>query len=166
MRRLEERTGVGPDVRPGGITVYAISLLQELWLADFSCSQRDSSIFDPEGPALVLDMSSVRHLHPAFITSILIEEDFSLEAFFAPHSKQLRNKLTSSLMFLCFSGPAFFESLSVFPNTSRFIVDVNLGNNSVEIAENQIRAAVNYLGWERIFSLECMFLIFFELLRF
>ena len=52
------------------------------------------------------------------------------------------------------SGPAFFESLAVFPSSSRFVVDVNLGNNSVEIAQNQIQAAIKYLGWDRIYSLE------------
>ena len=52
-------------------------------------------------------------------------------------------------------GPAFFESFVVFPRSSRFIVDVNLGNNTIDIAENQIRAAIEHLGWERIFSLQC-----------
>jgi hypothetical protein len=53
MKRLEERTGLGPDVRPGGITV-------------------DSSVFSPEAPALVLDQSAVspgfmlRGDHPSF----------------------------------------------------------------------------------------------------
>ena len=59
------------------------------------------------------------------------------------------------LTWLCvMSGPAFFESLAVFPSSSRFVVDVNLGNNSVEIAQNQIQAAIKYLGWDRIYSLE------------
>lgn len=40
MLRLEERTGLGPDIRPGGITI-------------------DSSVFDPKAPALVLDQSAV-----------------------------------------------------------------------------------------------------------
>ncbi|CDO69226.1 Glycoside Hydrolase Family 79 protein [Trametes cinnabarina] len=52
MKRLEERTGVGPDVRPGGITV-------------------DSSVFDPDAPALVLDESATGGIYnttfgPAF----------------------------------------------------------------------------------------------------
>lgn len=40
MKRLVERTGLGPDIRPGGITV-------------------DSSIFDPTAPALNLTLSAV-----------------------------------------------------------------------------------------------------------
>ncbi|KAH8112653.1 hypothetical protein DFH11DRAFT_1784002 [Phellopilus nigrolimitatus] len=99
MQRLVERTGVGPDIRPGGITV-------------------DSSIFDPNGPALVLDESS------------------------------------SGGIFRSTFGPAFYESLSIFPNTTRFVVNVNLGNNSVDIAQAEIEAAIKYLGWDRIYSLE------------
>lgn len=40
MLRLEERTGLGPDIRPGGITI-------------------DSSVFDPNAPALDLTQSAV-----------------------------------------------------------------------------------------------------------
>ncbi|CAE6455633.1 unnamed protein product [Rhizoctonia solani] len=98
MNRLVERTGLGPDIRPGGITV-------------------DSSIFDPNAPALDLSLS------PAFggLPSI---------------------------------GPAYFESYLVFPETSRFILDVNLGNDSVTIAQNQIEAGIKYLGWDRIFAIQ------------
>ncbi|KAI5117369.1 hypothetical protein M0805_004359 [Coniferiporia weirii] len=99
MQRLVERTGLGPDIRPGGITV-------------------DSSIFDPNGPALVLDESS------------------------------------SGGIYRSTYGPAFYDALSIFPETSRFIVDVNLGNNSVDIAQAEIVAAIKYLGWDRIYSLE------------
>jgi hypothetical protein len=52
------------------------------------------------------------------------------------------------------SGPAYFESYLVFPNTSRFILDVNLGNNSVAIAQNQIEAGFKYLGKDRIFAIQ------------
>ncbi|QRW18868.1 glycoside hydrolase family 79 protein [Rhizoctonia solani] len=52
------------------------------------------------------------------------------------------------------SGPAYFESYLVFPNTSRFILDVNLGNDSVTIAQNQIEAGIKYLGWDRIFAIQ------------
>ncbi|KAL5525513.1 hypothetical protein ACEPAG_6849 [Sanghuangporus baumii] len=98
MNRLVERTGVGPDIRPGGITV-------------------DSSIFDPEAPALVLDQSP------------------------------------SGGIYRTTYGPAFFESLYNFPNTSRFVWDVNLGNDSVDIAQDQIEAGIDYLGWDRIYAL-------------
>jgi len=99
MQRLVERTGVGPDVRPGGITV-------------------DSSIFDPKGPALNVDLSPTGGIYRSTY------------------------------------GPAFFESHAVFPNTTRFVVDVNLGNNSVDIARDQINASITHLGWDRIYSLQ------------
>lgn len=55
---------------------------------------------------------------------------------------------------ISYSGPAYYESLAVFPQTSRFIVDVNLGNSSVDIAQKEIEAAIKYIGWDRIYSLE------------
>ncbi|KAF8680486.1 Glycosyl hydrolase family 79 C-terminal beta domain [Rhizoctonia solani] len=99
MNRLVERTGLGPDIRPGGITV-------------------DSSIFDPNAPALDLSLSP------------------------------------SQGIWRTTYGPAYFESYLVFPNTSRFILDVNLGNDSVAIAQNQIEAGIKYLGWDRIFAIQ------------
>ncbi|EUC53696.1 glycoside hydrolase family 79 protein [Rhizoctonia solani AG-3 Rhs1AP] len=99
MNRLVERTGLGPDVRPGGITV-------------------DSSVFDPNAPALNLSLS------------------------------------TSQGIWRTTYGPAYFESYLVFPKTSRFILDVNLGNDSITIAQNQIEAGIKYLGWDRIFSIQ------------
>ena len=61
----------------------------------------------------------------------------------------------SILTWLCvLSGPAFFESLAVFPSSSRFVVDVNLGNSSVEIAKGEIQAAIEHIGWDRIFAIE------------
>ncbi|CAE6523860.1 unnamed protein product [Rhizoctonia solani] len=99
MNRLVERTGLGPDVRPGGITV-------------------DSSIFDPNAPALNLSLSP------------------------------------SQGIWRTTYGPAYFESYLVFPNTSRFILDVNLGNDSVAIAQSQIEAGIKYLGWDRISAIQ------------
>lgn len=99
MNRLVERTGLGPGIRPGGITV-------------------DSSIFDPNGPALVNDLSPTGGIYRTIY------------------------------------GPDFFQSHHNFPNTSLFVVDANLGNNSVEIAQGEIIAAIEHLGWDRIYSLE------------
>ncbi|GJJ08933.1 hypothetical protein Clacol_003153 [Clathrus columnatus] len=110
MARLVERTGVGPDVRPGGITVLAWPLLV------FTLSNSDSSIFDQNAPALVNDLSPLANL------------------------LYLSQKLfTISIT----SGPDFFQSHHNFPSTSRFVVDVNLGNSSVEIAQGEIAAAIN-----------------------
>lgn len=99
MKRLVERTGLGPDIRPGGITV-------------------DSSIFDPTAPALNLTLSASQGIYRTTY------------------------------------GPAYFESYLIFPDTSRFILDVNLGNNSIAIAQNQIEAGIKYLGWDRIFAIQ------------
>ncbi|KIJ37551.1 glycoside hydrolase family 79 protein, partial [Sphaerobolus stellatus SS14] len=99
IQRLVERTGVGPDIRPGGITV-------------------DSSIFDPTAPALEVDLSA------------------------------------SGGIFRSTYGPDFFQSHAVFPNSTRFIVDVNLGNNSINIAHDQIQASIAHLGWNRIYALQ------------
>ncbi|KAG9102595.1 hypothetical protein FRC06_001675 [Ceratobasidium sp. 370] len=99
MKRIVERTGLGPDIRPGGITV-------------------DSSIFDPNAPALNLTLSASQGIYRTTY------------------------------------GPAYFESYLIFPNTSRFILDVNLGNNSIAIAQNQIEAGFKYLGKDRIYSIQ------------
>ncbi|CAE6425869.1 unnamed protein product [Rhizoctonia solani] len=99
MNRLVERTGLGPDIRPGGITV-------------------DSSVFDPNAPALDLSLSP------------------------------------SQGIWRTTYGPAYFESYLVFPKTSRFILDVNLGNDSLAIAQGQIEAGIKYLGWDRIFAIQ------------
>ncbi|KAG8678207.1 hypothetical protein FRC08_017973, partial [Ceratobasidium sp. 394] len=99
MKRIVERTGLGPDIRPGGITV-------------------DSSIFDPSAPALNLTLSASQGIYRTTY------------------------------------GPAYFESYLIFPNTSRFILDVNLGNNSIAIAQHQIEAGFKYLGKDRIYSIQ------------
>jgi hypothetical protein len=52
MKRLVERTGLGPDIRPGGITV-------------------DSSIFDPNAPALNLTLSAVSLKRPLVVNIIV-----------------------------------------------------------------------------------------------
>lgn len=54
-------------------------------------------------------------------------------------------------------GPGFYDLLDIFPTTSRFVVDVNFGNNSVDIAAGEIAAAIDYLGWDRIYSIERKF---------
>ena len=58
------------------------------------------------------------------------------------------------MYFFFSSGPGFYNLLLLFPSSSRFVIDVNLGNNSVDIAQEQIAAAIKYLGWERIYSLQ------------
>ncbi|EJD07106.1 uncharacterized protein FOMMEDRAFT_77371 [Fomitiporia mediterranea MF3/22] len=99
MQRLVERTGVGPDIRPGGITV------QEEYTGQLSTLS-------------TFPMTIHRSIHT------------------------------------CFSGPGFFNLLKMFPDSSRFIVDTNLGNNSVDIAQHQVEAAVKYLGWDRIYTIQ------------
>lgn len=99
MQRLVERTGVGPDIRPGGITV-------------------DSSVFSENGPPLVLAENP------------------------------------SGGIYRSTYGPGLFESYGVFPNSSKIVVSVNLGNNTIGIARNEIAAAINHLGWNRIRVLE------------
>ncbi|KAI0784579.1 glycoside hydrolase superfamily [Abortiporus biennis] len=99
IQRLVERTGVGPDIRPGGITV-------------------DSAVFSPNSPALVLDESPTGGIYKTTF------------------------------------GPAYYESLGIFPDSSLVVVDVNLGNNTVSFARDEIAAAIQYIGWDRIRALE------------
>ncbi|KAI0049736.1 glycoside hydrolase family 79 protein [Auriscalpium vulgare] len=99
MQHLESRTGVGPDLRPGGITI-------------------DSSIFNPDGPALVLTESSAGGVY---------RTNF---------------------------GPAYYESLNVFPNSTMFVINVNLGNETIKIARDELAAALEYIGWDRIRAFE------------
>lgn len=68
MNRLVERTGLGPDIRPGGITV-------------------DSSIFDPDAPALDLALSPVS---VGFAESVKARVDVV-----PPVSRNLANDLVS-----------------------------------------------------------------------
>ncbi|KAG8712198.1 hypothetical protein FRC08_014902, partial [Ceratobasidium sp. 394] len=98
IKRIVERTGLGPDVRSGGITI-------------------DSSVFDENAPALNLTLSD------------------SLQIYRTTY------------------GPAYFESYGVFPDTSRFILNVNLKNDSVKIAQREIEAGIKYLGEERVYSI-------------
>ena len=58
MEQIVERTGVGPDVRPGGITMYASSIF--LHRVVLTSRYSDSSVFSPTAPALLLDESLVR----------------------------------------------------------------------------------------------------------
>ncbi|EJD40230.1 hypothetical protein AURDEDRAFT_91104 [Auricularia subglabra TFB-10046 SS5] len=98
--RIVERTGVGPDIRPGGITV-------------------DSSVYDP-------------NLKDAI---------------------QLVTSASGGIYKTVF-GPAYFEALNVFPNSSRITWSVNLGNNTVGFAQAGVKAAVEHIGWKRLFALE------------
>lgn len=96
MQRLVERTGVGPDIRPGGITV-------------------DTSVFSPNAPAYQRVENSV-------------------SPFLLVSGSQLNTLQAGGILKTVF-GPAFFQSLNVFPNSSRFIWSVNLGNNTVNFAQ-------------------------------
>ncbi|KAF7311470.1 Glycoside hydrolase family 79 protein [Mycena kentingensis (nom. inval.)] len=51
-------------------------------------------------------------------------------------------------------GPAFYESFRAFPDGTRFTVPLNFGNDSLEIALEQARAAVRYVEGEKIFAFE------------
>ncbi|CAL1716179.1 unnamed protein product [Somion occarium] len=99
MQRLVERTGVGPDVRPGGITI-------------------DSSVYSSTAPALVLDESPAGGI---FRTTF---------------------------------GPAWYESLEAFPDSSLIVVTVNLGNDTIQFARDEIQAAIEHIGWKRIRAFE------------
>ncbi|KAI0690173.1 hypothetical protein BC835DRAFT_1417993 [Cytidiella melzeri] len=105
MQRLVERTGVGPvslnflDIRPGGITI-------------------DSSIFDPNAPALTLTESETGGIYRTTF------------------------------------GPELYESLLVFPNSSQFVVTINMGNDTISIAQNEIAAAMQHIGMDRIRAFE------------
>ncbi|KAG9128365.1 hypothetical protein FRC07_000039 [Ceratobasidium sp. 392] len=99
MKRIVERTGLGPDIRSGGNTI-------------------DSSVFDANAPALSLTLSDSLKIYRTTF------------------------------------GPAYFESYRIFPDTSRFILNVNLKNDSVKIAQNEIKAAFKYLDKGRIYSIQ------------
>lgn len=57
------------------------------------------------------------------------------------------------------SGPALYEALNVWPNSSKIVVSSNLGNNTVSIARNELAAGIEHLGWDRIRSLERAFML-------
>ena len=52
------------------------------------------------------------------------------------------------------SGPALYESLLVFPDTTKFVVTVNMGNDTISIARDEIAAAIENIGWDRIRAFE------------
>jgi hypothetical protein len=52
------------------------------------------------------------------------------------------------------SGPALYESLNVWPNSSQFVVSVNLGNASISIARDEAAAGIKYIGMDRIRAFE------------
>ena len=56
------------------------------------------------------------------------------------------------------SGPALYESLLVFPDTTKFVVTVNMGNDTISIARDEIAAAIEHIGWDRIRALECRYM--------
>ncbi|KAJ3478603.1 hypothetical protein NLI96_g9644 [Meripilus lineatus] len=59
----------------------------------------------------------------------------------------------SGAIFRTTFGPAFYESMNAFPK-SRIIVDLNLGNNTLEIARDEMQAALEFLGSDRIRAFE------------
>ncbi|KAI0028990.1 hypothetical protein K488DRAFT_57383 [Vararia minispora EC-137] len=99
MAQLEQRTGVGPDVRPGGITI-------------------DSSIFNRNAPPLTLSMSS------------------------------------SGGIYRTTFGPGLYEFLNVFPNSTKFVASVNLGNATVSIARDEAAAWIEHISADRIRAFE------------
>ncbi|EDR01521.1 glycoside hydrolase family 79 protein [Laccaria bicolor S238N-H82] len=50
-------------------------------------------------------------------------------------------------------GPSFFDTINLMPPSTKVILDLNLLNNSYEVAYNQAAAAVQYLG-SRLDALE------------
>ena len=45
----------------------------------------------------------------------------------------------------------------MFPNSSQFVIDVNLGNNTIQFAHDEFAAAIQNVGWSRIRALECRY---------
>ena len=43
----------------------------------------------------------------------------------------------------------------MFPTSSQFVIDVNLGNNTIQFAHDEFAAAIQNVGWSRIRALEC-----------
>lgn len=110
IQRIVERTGVGPDVRPGGITV-------------------DSSVYDPTlkvGAQLVTSPTGGIYKTVLCVVPKWLATDWHAHSFG--------------------SGPAYFEALNVFPNSSRIIWSVNLGNNTVGFAQAGVKGKVSPTG--------------------
>lgn len=53
-----------------------------------------------------------------------------------------------------YSGPAWYESLGVFPESSPIVVTVNLGNNTIQLARDAIQAGIDHIGLDRIRAFE------------
>lgn len=71
MQRLVERTGVGPDIRPGGITMSVLYIVKRLSAAKLIAreSPSDSSTFDPNSTSLVNDESTVSFVSTQITTT-------------------------------------------------------------------------------------------------
>ncbi|KAJ7137661.1 hypothetical protein C8R44DRAFT_607044 [Mycena epipterygia] len=91
LKNVAQRTGVYPDIRPGGVT-------------------QDSSIYDPAGG------SPVRTTDNA-----------------------------TGAIYRTTWGPAFYESFAAFPSGTRFTVPLNFGNDSLKIALDEAKAAVQFV---------------------
>ena len=115
----------------------------------------DSTIFSPDAPALALDESPVRTL--ACLKSPMQGLNvYSQAEYIAPHCKLSSYSQLPSGSVLS-SGPTLYESLLVFPNSTKFVVTVNMGNDTISIARDEIAAAIQYIGWDRIRAIERKF---------
>ena len=47
----------------------------------------------------------------------------------------------------------------MFPNSTKFVVTVNMGNNTILLARDEIEAAIKYIGWDRIRAIERKYLL-------
>ncbi|KAJ7252512.1 hypothetical protein C8J57DRAFT_1187577 [Mycena rebaudengoi] len=84
-----------------------------------------------------------------------VTQDSSIFDAAAGDPKRTINE-TSGAIFRTTWGPDFYKSFSVFPAGTRFTIPLNFGNDSLDIALDQAKAAIKYTGgWKtKIFALE------------
>ena len=64
-------------------------------------------------------------------------------------SEVVRHTSPSGGIYYTTIGPDFYESWSLFPNVTKFVSTLNLGNDSLQIAVDEAKASVKYQA-ERI----------------
>lgn len=91
---------------------------------------------------LIVQHGGQPHIRPGGIT-------MDSMVFNEPASEVVRHTSPSGGIYYTTIGPDFYESWSLFPNVTKFVSTLNLGNDSLQIAVDEAKASVKYQA-ERI----------------
>lgn len=134
QQNIGDRSGT-PWIRPGGVTQSVQAVAHRLALFSRETSGTARFITSPQARPLGL---------PARYVACYLRTKFS-----NPHVPQTGGIYRTTY------GPDFYQSFRNFPGDTKFVIPLNFGNNTLEIALDQANAAAKYVPHGKVLAFEC-----------